>query len=110
MAAPPWHARDDGLEVTVRLTPRSNRDEIDGIETLADGRPVLKVRVRAIPEAGAANAALLRLLAESLRRPASSLNLESGATARLKTVHIAGNANELARGLQELCYSKSGKS
>ncbi|MDF2972320.1 MAG: bifunctional methylenetetrahydrofolate dehydrogenase/methenyltetrahydrofolate cyclohydrolase [Microvirga sp.] len=48
----PWRIRPEGLEVRVRVTPRGGRDAIDGIETLSDGRPVLKVRVRAVPEDG----------------------------------------------------------
>jgi len=46
------------------LTPKSARDEIGGIEELADGRTVLKVRVRAVPQDGEANAALQRLIAK----------------------------------------------
>ena len=45
--------------VTVRLTPKGGRDAVDGIERMADGRSVLKVRVRAAPSEGEANAALL---------------------------------------------------
>jgi uncharacterized protein len=86
----PWTMRKDGLALAVRLTPKSSRDEIIGIEALADGRAVLKVKVRAVPEAGAANAALIRLLAKALGLAPSSLSLESGATSRVKTVHIAG--------------------
>lgn len=82
--------RKDGLALAVRLTPKSSRDEIVGIEALADGRAVLKVRVRALPEAGAANEALIRLLAKSLGLAPSNLHLESGGTSRVKSVHIAG--------------------
>jgi uncharacterized protein len=41
----------------VRLTPKGSRDEIGGAERLAGGRVVLKVRVRAVPQDGEANAA-----------------------------------------------------
>jgi uncharacterized protein len=50
-----------------RLTPKSSRDEIGGIEQLAGGRAVLKVRMRAVAQDGEANAALIRLLAKGLR-------------------------------------------
>ena len=40
-----------GISVALRVTPRGGRDDIDGIETLANGRSVVKVRVRAIAEA-----------------------------------------------------------
>ena len=50
----------------VRLTPRGGRDAIEGVEQLADGRAVLKARVRAAPSEGEANAALCRLIADAL--------------------------------------------
>ena len=93
MQALPWRIRPDGLEVRVRVTPRGGRDAIDGVETLSDGRPVLKVRVRAVPEDGAANeggAAAPRQGVEAFRPRA--VRLEAGATARLKTFTIAGEA------------------
>ena len=91
MPAVPWAARKDGVALAVRLTPKSSREAVEGIEHLADGRAVLKARVRAVPEDGAANEALLRLLAKTLSLPASSLHLESGGTSRVKTIHIAGD-------------------
>ena len=47
----PWRYSTDGISIALRVTPRGGRDDIDGIETLANGRTVLKVRVRAIAEA-----------------------------------------------------------
>ena len=76
--------------LALRLTPRSSKDALEGIETLSDGRCVLKARVRAVPEDGKANEALLKLLAKSLDLPRKSLSLESGATSRLKMVRVAG--------------------
>jgi uncharacterized protein (TIGR00251 family) len=94
--------RPDGLELRIRVTPRGGRDAIDGVETLSDGRRVLKVRVRAVPEDGAANEAVRRLLAKGLKVPASAVSLEAGATARLKTFLIAGDAQALAGQLAHL--------
>ena len=53
----PWRYSTQGVSVTLRVTPRGGRDEIDGLETLADGRTVLKIRVRAIAEGGDAKGA-----------------------------------------------------
>ena len=58
-ASEPWVEAAQGVLITVRLTPRANRDAIDGVETLSDGRRVVKLRVRALPSEGEANAALI---------------------------------------------------
>lgn len=78
----------DGIELFVRLTPKSSRDALDGVEAAADGRVHLKARVRAVPEKGKANEALERLLAASLGVPAGSVRVAAGGTARLKTVRV----------------------
>lgn len=95
----PWQPVSGGLDLRVRVTPRGGRDAIDGIELLSDGRPVVKVRVRVVPEDGAANDAVRKLLAKALKCPASAVSLKSGATARLKIWHIAGEPLALAAAL-----------
>lgn len=92
----PCRIRQDGIEVRVRATPRGGRDAVEGIEMLSDGSRVLKIRVRAVPEDGAANEAVRRLLARALGTPASAVSLMAGATARLKTFFIEGEAEALA--------------
>lgn len=86
----PWTPVADGLLVEVRLTPRGGRDALEGIESLSDGRAVLKARVRAAPEDGKANAALLKLVAEAAGLAASRAAIVSGATARLKRIRLSG--------------------
>ncbi len=58
-----------GLMLPVRLTPKSSRDEIVGIEAFG-GETVLKARVRALPEDGRANEALTKLIAHWLKAAA----------------------------------------
>jgi uncharacterized protein (TIGR00251 family) len=99
---PAWTAAADGLIVTVRLTPKGGRDAIDGLETLADGRVVLKVRVRAIPSEGEANAALGRLLAKAVGVPPSRVDIVGGATSRIKRVKIMGDAAALGLALEKI--------
>jgi uncharacterized protein len=100
MAQPlPWRERADGIDLRVRATPRASRDAIEGIETLADGTSVLKLRIRAVPAEGAANDAVRRLLAKALRVPAGSVSVSSGATARIKTISIEGGSAGLAASL-----------
>ena len=103
MAARPWTATAGGLLLVVRLTPRAGRDAIDGIEELADGRAVLKVRVRAAPTEGEANAALVRLIARTLGVAGRDVALTTGATGRIKRLTIAGPALALAAALEKVC-------
>jgi uncharacterized protein len=74
--------------LAVRVTPRGGRDAIEGWVRDAAGRPVLKVRVAAAATDGAANAAVLALLAKAIGRPKSSLTLVSGQSARLKRIDL----------------------
>jgi len=85
----------DGIVLDVRLTPRSARDAIEGIECRADGRTVLKVRVRAAPVEGEANEALRRLIAKALGIALRQIELAAGSAARLKRLRIAGDAQML---------------
>jgi uncharacterized protein len=95
----PWTATADGLVITVRLTPKGGRDAIDGVERLADGRAVVRARVRAAPSDGAANAALVRLLADQLDVAPRDVTLMAGATGRIKRIKIAGDGAVLAAAL-----------
>ena len=88
--------------LAVRLTPRSDRDSIEGIEYLSDGRAVLKVRVRALPTAGEANVALARVLAKAVGVPRCNVVLVAGATARLKRLLILGNSSAIVAALERL--------
>jgi hypothetical protein len=68
----------------VRLQPGAAADRIDGWMSDAEGRSLLKVRVRARPIEGEANEALIRLLAKSLGVPKSSVSVGRGAQSRLR--------------------------
>lgn len=92
----------DGITLFVRLTPKSARDGIDGVEETGDGRAHLKARVRAVPEDGKANAALEKLLAKSLGIAARDVSIGAGATSRLKQVKISGDPEALALQLETL--------
>lgn len=81
----------------VRLTPGASADRIDGWDVDVDGRPVLKVRVRARPVEGEANAALIRLLSISLDLPRSAVSLTRGGQSRLKMIEIDGVDDDALR-------------
>lgn len=78
------------MRLTVRLTPRGGQDRIEGWSADLAGRPLLKVRVAAPPVDGAANAALVALIAKALGRPRSAVTLVSGESARIKTLALEG--------------------
>jgi len=99
----PWNVGASGVTLSVRLTPKGGRDAIDGIDALADGRSVLKVRVRAAPTEGEANEALRRLIAKVLGIPAREVTLTAGATSRIKRLAIAGDGPTLAAALEKIC-------
>ena len=92
--------------MSLRVTPRGGRDAVDGIETLANGRSVVKVRVRAIAEGGEANRAVTELLATSLGVSKASVRLLSGATSRIKQIAVDGDPKKLGEGLRNLTASK----
>ena len=92
----------DGVTLFVRLTPKSARDMIEGVEATDDGRAHLKARVRAVPEDGRANAALEKLLAKWLGLAPRDVTIASGATSRVKQVRVSGDPEALAIKLSAL--------
>lgn len=97
-----WREAKGGVLVSLRVTPNAGSDAIDGEETRDDGSRVLRVRVKAVPDKGKANAAVMALLARALGLPKAALTLHSGETARLKTVLVSGEAASLAGRLETL--------
>jgi uncharacterized protein len=77
------------VRFSVRLTPRGGADRVDGV---VDG--VLRARVAAPAVDGAANQALLRLLADVLDVSRRDVRLVSGTTARTKVIAVDGVAAE----------------
>jgi uncharacterized protein (TIGR00251 family) len=103
----PWRYSTEGISVALRVTPRGGRDDIDGIETLANGRSVVKVRVRAIAEGGEANRAVTELLAKALGVPKRCVRVLSGTTSRQKQVAVDGDPTKLGDILRKLTAAKA---
>ena len=80
MAAP---ERPAALRLQIHLQPRAARNRIVGWHGTA-----LKVQVHAPPVEGAANAALVELLAATLAVPRRSVRILQGSTSRNKLVEI----------------------
>ena len=90
MTALPWKFDAQALLIAVRASPKASRDAIEGVRIDGDGQAWLQVKVRAVPESGGANAAIIALLAKRLGAKRSEVVLVSGATARLKRFRITG--------------------
>ncbi len=75
------------VRFAVRLTPRASGDRVEGV---VEGR--LRVRVSAPPVEGAANEALIRLLAAELDVARSQIRLVGGADSRTKLLEVEGPA------------------
>ena len=74
-----------GVCLTVKVTPRASSDGLVGVEAAW-----LRVRLRAPPVDGKANAALCRWLAKTLGISRREIALISGESGRLKRLHIVG--------------------
>ena len=97
-----WRAVPGGVELSLRVTPNAHVDAVEGVESRADGKQVLRLRVRAVPDKGRANQAVIALLAERLDVARSAIALAAGETARFKSLRIEGEAGALAVRLERL--------
>jgi uncharacterized protein (TIGR00251 family) len=73
------------VRITVRVQPRASRSEIVGLHGDA-----LKVRLTAPPVNGAANVALVELLADTIGIPVRAITIVAGASSRTKVVELEG--------------------
>jgi uncharacterized protein (TIGR00251 family) len=83
----------------VRVTPRSAKPGIGGGRVGADGREELEVRVAEAPTDGAANEAVIKLLAKALVTSRAELRIVSGAASRHKRIAIPFEIEEVRRRL-----------
>lgn len=95
----PYSAIEGGVRLALRLTPRAARNDVDGIGTDAEGRPILKLRLVAPPVEGAANEALIAFLAKSLSLRKADITIRTGATGRTKILHLAGDSGAILQKL-----------
>jgi uncharacterized protein (TIGR00251 family) len=98
-----WLSRHaDGVRAALKVTPRAVSSGVQGIEVDGAGRGCLAVRVNAPPEAGKANAAVIKLLARRWRLPQRDLEVISGARGRRKVLQIYGAPDVLIARLQAI--------
>ncbi len=96
--------RADGedLLLAIRLSPKSAKEQIGGTWQDEKGALWLQASVRAVPEKGKANMALIQSIARRLGIAARDIVLESGDTNRLKRIRLIGQAHKANEFLQEL--------
>jgi uncharacterized protein YggU (UPF0235/DUF167 family) len=104
----PWKSVEAGLVLAVRATPKGGRDAIDGIQRLADGNTVLKVRVRVAPNDGRANEALIHLIVYAAGVAPSAVSLVRGASARNKIFRLSGDPRILALAFEKTLQVNAG--
>jgi uncharacterized protein len=78
-------ARHGGVRFAVHVQPRASRNEVAGRHGEA-----VKIRLTAVPADGAANDALVSLLAKTFALTARSVRIVSGAHSRSKVVEVDG--------------------
>ena len=86
MSSSPVRMLEDGIAISVRVTPKSAHARIDGVGEDAEGRSHLRLRVTEAPEKGKANEALIALLAKTWGMPRSSVKILQGGTSKIKTL------------------------
>ncbi len=89
---PAWRLSGDGIEIAVRVTPRAKREQF-----AAGTEEHFAVRLAAPPVEGAANTALIALVAREFGVGKRAVTLIAGDTARLKRLAIAGDTTALAK-------------
>ena len=95
----PWRRSGSTVALRIRLTPKGGRDAVDGLTASPDG-PAIKARVRAAPEDGEANAALVELIADWLDVPKRAVTLAGGHKSRTKIISITADAATMEHRLQ----------
>jgi len=90
------------IDLLIKLTPNSSVDKIIGIIATAGEEMRLAIKVRAVPEKGKANKAVVEFMAKQLSLPKSTLEIASGTTNRNKTIRITGDPKAIVEKLQQL--------
>lgn len=98
-----YHQTAKGVALHVRVTPNAGMDRIEEVHVRDNDTAVLHIKVRAVPDKGQANKAVIALVAKTLRVPKTSITVKSGKTARFKTLEITANFADLVPELAQMC-------
>ncbi len=86
-----WRETSAGLEVFVRVTPNANLDQVGQVEMRDNDHAYLGLRVRAVPDKGQANKAVIALFAKHFGLRKSDMDIVRGQQGRQKTLAIKSN-------------------
>lgn len=104
----PYALAANGVRLRVHVTPRAGSNRVGNV--VLDGRTTrLRLAVTAPPHDGEANAAVIALLARSLRLPKSAFAIAAGAGSRDKTIAIHGDAAAIAAAIEALLAAQQGE-
>lgn len=90
------------MKIAMRVTPKASRDEVGPPLLDEHGRPLLQVRVRALPAEGEANAAVEKLMAKTLGLARASVRVVQGGKSRIKQVELGELPGSASAKLEEL--------
>jgi uncharacterized protein (TIGR00251 family) len=93
----PFRVDGDDLILRLKVMPGSRSAGFEGLAEGARGGRLMRLKVRAKAQDGAANEAVIDAVARAFDRTRSAVTLESGRTARVKTLRIVGGAASVAR-------------
>ncbi len=77
----------------IKVIPKSPKSEIAEIMTDESDEQTIKIRIKAAPEKGKANAELIKFLSKELNIPKSNISIISGKTDKLKLIKISNGSN-----------------
>ena len=73
------------VQILVKVVLKASTDDVVGWE-----QDSLKIRLKALPEKGKANASLIKLLSKKLKVASSRIHIVKGKTSRSKVIQIEG--------------------
>jgi uncharacterized protein len=77
----------------IKVIPKSVKNEIVEIMEDAEGEQTIKIRIKAIPEKGKANAELIKFLSKELEVHKEKISILSGKTEQLKLIKVKYGSN-----------------
>lgn len=97
-----FEIKENCILLNIRLTPNARQALFGDVVLDEKGTAWLKVSVRAVPENGKANNALIAFVAKHLKLAKSTIEISSGHQARTKKLSIENVTDSLIKSLKEL--------